>query len=392
MSLLKPRQENRALSYSDVWGSGGDWTSYKDGAAQRLGAVYACNRLISSKVAGCPIRVYRARPDGTHELVPTPAQFTRPFRQETPSEWKWRAVSSLVARGNTYGLPLYDDGAASKGIAWLDPALVTVNDAMYPDIAPSYYYRARELRNDEIIHMALAVSPGSVTGISPIAQFRRTFEAGLAAEKYGSDWFETGGQPSGILETEQFISDAEAETLSNRWKQKRANGGIAVLGQGAKYQAVQVSAEEAQFIETQRFSVEQVARIFGVPPEMIGGSAGDSLTYANREQRAIDFVTFTLDPYITLLEEHLTRLVPDPLFVTLDTTKLLAGDYLARVTARAIAIASHQLTPDEARKPEGFSPLTPEQQKQLQAVPLTISPTGKPKAAAGTSAEPGAAA
>lgn len=377
MSLLKPRREVRALSYQSVWGSGGDWTSYRDANALAHAAVYACARLISSKVAGCPIEVFQDHGDGTALRLPkVPSIFLKPCRRETPGEWKYRAVNSLVLRGNTFGLPI-----AKEQLHWLNPALVTVDDSQYPDVAASYYYRAKSLTDDEIVHMATFVEPGSVRGLSPIAVFKKTFTAGLSAQDYGNAWFESGGHPTGLLQTDQAIDDTEAKTLRTRWTEGRQDGGIAVLGNGAKFQAITVAPEESQFLETQRFSGSQVAQIFGVPPEMIGLDAGNSLTYANREQRAIDFVTFTLAPYITALEEHFSRLLPDPLFVRLNTEQLLAGDLKSRLEARAIGIASHQITPTEARAEESRPALTDEQKAELAAVPLTITPTGKLKAA-----------
>jgi HK97 family phage portal protein len=369
--------ETRAVSLQSIWGSGGDWPAYRDGQSDRLGAVQACAHLISSKVADCPLEVHKVLDDGGMVRLPPPVTFTRPFRQETPFTWKYQAVRSLVLRGNAYGLQMIGE----PGLAWLNPGLVSVNDSMYPDRAPFYEYRGRHLADTDIVHIAFGNEPGFVRGVSRLEHFRRTFVAGLAAEDYGSDWFSTGGQPTGLLMTDQPITDDEAKTLKARWAESRASGGgIAVMGSGAKYQAIQVTAEEAQFIETQRFSVEQVARIFGVPPEMIGGSAGDSMTYANREQRAIDFVTFTLAPYITVLEEHLSRLLPDGQVVRFNTERLLEGDLKTRLEARAIAIASHQMTPTEARAAEGRLPLTDEQKTELALVPLTTTPTGKLKA------------
>jgi HK97 family phage portal protein len=394
VSLLRPRREVRALNYQKVWGSGGDWQSYRESSALAHGAVYACARLISSKVAGCPIDVFRDHGDGTAEKVAkTPALFLNPSRRETPVEWKYRAVNSLVLRGNTFGLP--DSLIHPTQVHWVNPSLVTVNDAMYPDVAASYHYRSLVLSDVEIVHMATFVEPGSVRGLSPITVFKKTFEAGLSAQEYGIDWFDSGGQPTGLLQTDQAIDDVEATTLKQRWAESRQDGGIAVLGNGANYQQTTISPDESQFIETQRFSVNQVARIFGVPPEMIGGDAGNSLTYSNREQRAIDFVTLTLAPYITELEEHFSRFLPDPLFVKLNTEQLLAGDLKSRLEARAIGIASHQITPTEARAEEARSPLTDAQKAELAAVPIIVTPAGKLKAAPAPSAPtvaPGAAA
>lgn len=385
MSLLRPRRESRALSYQDVWGSGGDWNSYRTNSALTLGAVYACARLISSSVARMPITVFRKQSDGTSSRVDTPPIFRVPARQETPFEWKYRCVSGLVLRGESFGLPSgFSTGGFPAQLLWVDNTLVTVNDALYPDVAAEYWYRARHLMDTEIVHMTAFVQAGSVRGLSPIATFRKTFEAGLAAQEYGLEWFSSGGQPSGVLKSEMDIPDDVAERLQKRWRDKRRNGGIAVLGSGADYQQVQVAADEAQFIQAQQFSVSQVARIFGVPPEMIGGESGGANTYTNREQRAIDFVTLTLAPYIAALEEHFTRLVPAPMYVVLDTTSLLSTDLKSQLEANAIGIASHQITPTEARATRNLGPLTPEQQAELQAVPLTITPGGKPKSTTGS--------
>lgn len=383
MSLLRPRREYRSLSYQDVWGSGGDWANYRTGPALTLGAVYACARLIAASVARMPIQQFRMESDGTGRLIGTSPIFRTPCRREKPFAWKYRSVSSLVLRGETFGIPV---GTASlpTQMHWVNNNLVTVNDAMYPDVAAEYWYRSRHLADTEIVHMTAFVEPGSVRGLSPIAVFKKTWDAGLAAQEYGLEWFSSGGQPSGVLKSEMDIPDDVAERLQKRWRDKRRNGGIAVLGSGADYQQVQVAADEAQFIQAQQFSVSQVARIFGVPPEMIGGDSGNAMTYSNREQRAIDFVTLTLAPYITALEEHFSDFLPAPQFVRLDTTSLLSTDLKSQLEANAIGIASHQITPTEARATRNLGPLTPDQQAELQAVPLTITPGGKPKSTTGS--------
>lgn len=378
---MRVRRESRSLSYQDVWGAGGDWTSYRTGPALTLGAVYACARLIAASVARMPIQVFRLKADGTAEQVSTPPIFRMPCRQETPFTWKYTCVSGLVLRGESFGLPVgFSTGGFPAQLHWLNQNLVTVNDAMYPDVAADYWYRSKHLADTEIMHISAFVEAGSVRGLSPIAVFKKTWDAGLAAQEYGLEWFEGGGQPPGVLQSDLDIDDERADRLKRRWDAKRRSGGIAVLGSGAKYQQIQVNPDEAQFLEAQKFSVTQVARIFGVPPEMIGGDAGTGLTYTNREQRAIDFVTLTLAPYIRALEEHFSRLVPAPLYVRLDTADLLATDLLTQLQAFAVGIASHQVTPDEARAARHQGPLTPEQIAQLQAVPLTVTPAGKPKA------------
>lgn len=382
MSLLKPRRESRALTYQQVWGTGGDWNDYRTQRALAHTAVYACARLIASTVARMPIDVYRRNPDGTSSPAAVPGIFRIPCRQETPFEWKYRAVASLVLRGEAFGLPYGSStGGFPAQLHWLDPNLVTVNDSQYPDLAPDYYYRARHLTASDIVHMSAFCEPGSVRGLSPIAVFRRTFDAGLSAKEYGLRWFDGGGQPSGILQSDLNLTDQQANTAKVRWDEHRQGGGIAVIGSGAKYQPIQLAPEESQFLAAQRYSVTEVARIFGVPPEMIGGDSGNSKSYSNREQNNLDFINITLVPYMAALEEHLTRLIPAPLFVRLNTDDLLRADLKSQLEAFAVGISSHQITPAEARAARDLPPLTPEQQAELQAVPIITSPQGKPTSA-----------
>jgi len=150
----------------------------------------------------------------------------------------------------------------------------------------------------------------------------------------------------------------------------------ALLSGGLKYQAIQVSPDESQFLETQKFGVQEIARIFGVPPEMIASSSGASMTYANVEQRALDFLTYSVQPWLTRLESAYALLLPGQRHVRFDTSVLTRTDFETTIRATAIGIASKQMTQSEARAKRDEPPLTPEQQAELDAIPLTVGPTG----------------
>jgi HK97 family phage portal protein len=153
-----------------------------------------------------------------------------------------------------------------------------------------------------------------------------------------------------------------------------------------------VSPEESQFLATQKLGVAEIARIYGVPPEMIAAEAGNAMTYANVEQRGIDFLTYSIQPWLTRIESAISALLPGGKHVRFDPSVLLRTDLETQMKATAIGIASKQLMPDEARAMRDQPPLTTEQKAFLELVPLTVSPTGLPKSTTPTATNEGAPA
>ena len=154
-----------------------------------------------------------------------------------------------------------------------------------------------------------------------------------------------------------------------------------VLGAGLKFSGLSVSPNESQFLETQKLGTAAIARIFRVPPEMIAAEAGNSMTYSNIESKGVDFLTYSIQSWLTRLEAAIATLMPGRQHARFDTSVLTRTDLETRIKAGAIAIASKQQTPDEVRAWSGsdLPPLTDEQKAWLEIVPLTVSPTGMPK-------------
>jgi HK97 family phage portal protein len=138
-----------------------------------------------------------------------------------------------------------------------------------------------------------------VLGLSPVAYARQAIGLGLAVERFGASFFGDGASPSGLLTTNTMIGDEQAEVLNEKWKsihgKKRKT---ALLTGDLKWTPISIAPEESQFVETCKLNVAQIARVFGVPPEMIGGESGQSLTYANIESRALHFLKFSLAPLV----------------------------------------------------------------------------------------------
>ena len=197
-------------------------------------------------------------------------------------------------------------------------------------------------------------------------------------QEFSLGFFRDGAHPSALLESDDDMDQDQARVAKERFRAAITGREPAMLSGGLKYVPIQISPNESQFLETQKYGVASIARIFGVPPEMIAGEAGNSMTYANVEQRSIDFLTYSVQPWLARIEAALAQLFPGKRHVKFDTSVLLRTDLKTRIEAGAIGIASRQLMPDEARAWGDLPPLTDEEKKFLGLVPMTVSPTGRP--------------
>jgi HK97 family phage portal protein len=218
----------------------------------------------------------------------------------------------------------------------------------------------QEVDPASIWHVKAFTAPGQVLGLSPIAHARQAIGLGIAAERYAARFFGDGGLPAGVLSTDQGLSPERAAQVKAQWKDRYRDGNreIAVLGNGAKFQAVSVAPEEAQFLESSRANVATIARYFGVQPELIGGESGGSLTYANVEQRALDFLTFGLRPWLVRLETALSALLSSTTTVKFNAAALVRTDLLTRYQAHESAIRAGWKLRSEVRELEDLPPIS----------------------------------
>jgi HK97 family phage portal protein len=322
--------------------------------AQRLSSVWACVRLLSETVSTLPVDVFRV---GDREPLPTPPLLVQPAAGMARHEWLEAAMRSLLLRGNVYGL-VVDRGPDLRPlqIELLNPDTVAVRRLADGEL--EYRVAGHEVDPFDIWHVKAFVAAGMVHGLSPVEYARQGIGLGLAAENYASQWFGNGATPAGLLTTDADLTMEQAEALKFRWVNKiGATHGVAVLDRGARYQAISVAPEEAQFIETTKANVTTIARYYGVPPEMIGGEAGGHLTYANVEQRNLDFLTYVLNPWLVRLETALTALLPRPQYVKFNTGGLLRSNTKDRFAAYQIALASGFMTANEIRALEDLPEL-----------------------------------
>lgn len=352
------RKEQRSISFQDVWGSGSGSAHLSGGGqerALRLAPVYAATRLLSDSVASLPLKSYLGE-GPTRQPIVSPRIFTRPAAVGTRYDWLHRCMTSLTLRGNAYGLVVsHDANGWPDQVEWLHPDDVHVEDNLAP--VPVWYYKGRRLESRQLFHIPAYTLPGQILGLSPIAYFATTTDTGLLAQQFGRDWFANGSTPAAVLETDREISKETAGILKARFKEAAEGRDVVALGLGTKYRPISVPANESQFLETIKASANQIAAIYGVPPEKIGGETGGSLTYATVEQNSIDLLTWTLRPWLARLEEALSLLRPPAEDVRFNVDAMLRTDTLTRYQTYRIARVIGLRSVDELRLLEDLEPL-----------------------------------
>jgi HK97 family phage portal protein len=216
-----------------------------------------------------------------------------------------------------------------------------------------YTYRGTiEYSIRDIQHLKALSVPGNLYGLGPIQSCQPELLAIKDTRDYASTWFEKSGVPSGILKSDQMLSPDAAKAAKESWNALGA-GGLVVLGNGLSFQSNYLNPKDAQFLENQAFGVQQIARLFGIPANMMLASVdGNSMTYTNIEQEQIAFTRYTLSQYYVEIEAAMSSLLPRGTEARMNIDALLRSDTLSRYQAHQIALAAGFKTIDEVRHDE----------------------------------------
>lgn len=362
LRILGGKEEQRAISVP--WDVGGPLrhASVSPEQALSLTPVFAAVRLLASQVASLPLQAYRKTGDGRMR-IPAPSLFVNPSVQGTLYDWLHRAVTSLALRGNAFGLITQRDrDQYPTMVEWLHPDDVFVEDRMASGPGsftnPIWYWQGRIIPAEDLVHIPWFTVPGRVLGLSPIGACAVTVSTGISAQNYTSDWFDNGAVPPGEFKnTEKKVDQVEADIISARLNNAIRRRKPLVYGSDWEYKPISVSAHEAKFVETLKMNATQIAAVYGIPPEMIGGETGSSLTYATVEQNSLNFLKFTLRPWLELLEAAFYRLSPRPQYVKFNIDALLRSDLTTRMGAYKTAREIGLNNVDELRALEDEAPL-----------------------------------
>lgn len=327
-----------------------------DSTALTHAAVWSCVDLISELVSTLPVHEYRAV-DGRLAKAASPALLEDPAGDGYGFEvWGRQALASWLLSGNVFGWieRLGGDGWPIQ-IASLSPNEITCRRDRIG--GPVEWYRDNKPVErwplGPLWHVPAYTIPGSPVGLSPLAYAAETIGLGLAAMRYDAEWFTGGGLPIGTFETDQPLNDEQAKAVKTRVSDALSERGVMVLGYGNKFNAMQVSPQDSQFLETIKANQDDVAKFFFRRPP---GEGGD-VTYANVEARSLDLLTYTLSGWMVRFEKALTRLRPRPRVVKFNADALVRVDLLNRYRAHDIAIRSGLNSRDERRELENQPPI-----------------------------------
>lgn len=376
MSFLRRAFEQRAVPLADMtepgwWSQGMVWhgTTEGPGVAQsmRLSAVFACLRLLSEAIATLPLDTFIRQGPARSTYRPRPDYLGFQPPQVSRVDYLSQVMLSLLTDGNAYVLTPRDRLGVPVDLVVLDPATVAVSREQ-----GRLRYRVQAATQSvqldpavDLIHIKGMTLPGQIKGLSPIGYARETIGLGLAAQRFGSAFFDNGALPGAVIEAPNDMGDPAIERFKATWNASHEGVGnahrVGVLTGGAKLTKVSIAPNEAQFLETRQFQVPDVARIFGVPPHLIADASNSTSWGSGLAEQNLAFAQFSLRPWLERIEDAHTRLLAshglDRVFVKLNLDALLRASLQDRYEAYAVGIKNGFLTVNEARALEDEPPV-----------------------------------
>lgn len=328
-----------------------------------LPAVWRAVNLIAGAAASLPLHAYRA--DGSVRVrVPTgraAALLNQPHPDMTPFEL-WEIVyTHLLLWGNAYLRVLGSPGMPTGELWPIHPGRVKVGRTS--EVGRKVYSidGGKEVHADDTLLHIPGFGYDGLCGVSPIRSARQGLALALAAEEYGAKLFASGSLATGILQTEQRLTQSQADALASRWKAKRTGmdsaHGTIVLDKGAKFHQLTIPPEDAQFLQSRSFQISEVARMFGVPPHMLMDTDKSTSWGTGIEQQSIGFVVYTLRPWLTRVEQRMTRLLsPQAVYARYSVEGLLRGDSAQRSAFYKAMWEIGALSTNEIRELEDRAP------------------------------------
>lgn len=287
-----------------------------------------------------------------------PALIRRPDLGVSRSAFIEQSVVSLACTGNAYWRKTTDSAGQVQNVEVLNPLdCEPVADSAGKLVG--YSYKGSKLKPSEVQHLSLLRVPGSLKGLGPIQAAQVELRGALDLRDYSANWFEDSGVPNGVLKSDQHLTAETAKQAKAQWNESQgARKGVAVLGAGLAYQQIFLSPADAQFLESQQFTVTQIARLFGVPASlMLASIEGSTQTYANVEQDWLGYIRFSLMSYLVEIEDALTELLPRGTSAKFNVEALLRSDTTTRYNAHKVALEAGFMTVAEVREIENLGPL-----------------------------------
>ena len=353
--------------------------------AMQSAAVYACVKILSESIASLPLHVYRNKPDGDRIRAPDHPLYRllhdAPNDEMSSFTFRETLMTHLLLYGNGFAQIIRNGRGYVTALYPLLPNRMEVSRASNGELIYTYtpdWDEAKgrgvatvSLRKEDVLHVT-GLSLDGIMGIAPIQIAKNAIGTELAVEDYGAQFFANDARPSGVLEYAKPIRDAEP--LRQSWQAQFSGKGkhsIAVLADGLQYKPISIPPEQAQFLETRKFQLNEIARIFRIPPSMIGDM--ERATFSNAEQMSLDFVKYTLTPWIARWEQALQqRLIlsgeRDDIFIRFNVEGLLRGSYKERMEGYAVARQNGWMSANDIRVLENMNRIPKEEGGDLYII------------------------
>jgi len=367
-----PTNRTSGSAFSFFMGNSTSGKRVNERSAMQMPAVYSCVRILSEAVASLPLHFYKQIGNGGKEkAVKHPLYFLlhdEPNPEMTSFVFRETLMVHLLLWGNAYAQIIRNGKGEILALYPLMPDRMTVER----DDKGRIYYEYRTSQDDaptmkgstvklpatEVLHIPGLGFDGLV-GYSPIAMAKNAIGLAIAAEEYGSKFFANGAAPSGVLEHPGTLKDPAR--IRESWQSTFGGSSnahkVAVLEEGMQYKPISMSPSDAQFLETRKFQIDEIARIFRVPPHMVGDLEKSS--FSNIEQQSLEFVKYTLDPWVSRWEQGLMRSLlteeeKKKYFVKFNVDGLLRGDYQSRMNGYATARQNGWMSANDIRELENL--------------------------------------
>lgn len=353
------------------FGTSGSGKSVTVQSAIQLSTVYACVRVISETIASLPLGIYETVNDGNEKATDHPLYrllHDEPNSEMTSFVFREVMLAHLLLYGNSYSQIIRSGKNQVIGLYPLLPDHMDVDRDSKGNL--TYTYTTSDgktvvMKPRDVLHIP-GLGFDGVMGYSPIALEKNAIGLGIASEEYGSKFFSNGARPSGILTHPNTVKNPKAlrESWNSAYGGSSNSNRVAILEEGMKFEPIAIPNNEAQFLETRKFQVDEICRIFRVPPHLVGNL--EHATFSNIEHQSIDFAVHTIRPWLVRIEQAMNRaLLSDQekgrFFVQFNIDGLMRGDYKSRMEGYAIGRQNGWLSANDIRALENQNPIPADQ-------------------------------
>ena len=380
----KPTNRVNGNAYSFLMGASSSGRRVTERTAMQMTAVYSCVRILSETLASLPLHIFESSETNSRKATKHPLYkllHDEPNPEMTSFIFRETLMTHLLLWGNAYAQIIRNGKGEVLALYPLMPDRMRVDRDEYGQLYYEYMLsdsdaNAKEsgavrLSTQDILHIPGLGFDGLV-GYSPIAMAKNAIGMAIATEEYGAAFFANGATPSGILTHPGVIKNPEA--MRESWSKGfggRNSHKVAILEEGMNYTPISIAPNEAQFLETRKFQLNEIARIFRVPPHMVGDL--EKLSFSNIEQQSLEFVKYTLDPWVSRFEQAMTRrLLTDDekkkYYIKFNVDGLMRGDYQSRMNGYATARQNGWMSANDIRALENLDLISDEEGGNLYLI------------------------